>query len=468
MRKDLQGWPGGLKAGVGQADITPAGDIHLSGDVGKFRPAQFVMDPLYARALVIESGGRKLCIVSLDLTIITEEYTAQIRQEAEKLGFDAAAVLVHVTQTHSAPSLGHFMVDPDFRHIPADQEWMRGCDPRYPPHALPRILDAIRQANASLQPVRIGVGSGIEGRMAFNRRAVMNDGRVRMPGRNWPDPLGPTYIRYLEGPIDPEVGVMALQTPGLGMLGMVLHYTCHPVHVFPKLIVSADWPGVWADEMQAAFGKTCIPLVLNGCCGNINPWDPFNPDYKNDHKLMGRALAAVAGRVIESLRWEDEPALDWRLRRVSIPIREVEPDLLEESRRMLEQHPQPLCSEKDPSRVDWAWMKAASVWSVHLMRQRSPALDYEIQVFRVGRSAIVGLPGEPFVEGQIRIKMASPALLTLVAHCTSQYVGYIPVREAIARGGHECETKYWAKLGPDALDLVVDAAGRLLQEVFVR
>ena len=111
-------------------------------------------------------------------------------------------------------------------------------------------------------------------------------------------------------------------------------------------------------------------------------------------------------------------------------------------------------------------MRAASILSVHLLKQRSPELDYEIQVFRVGKTAFVGLPGEPFVEGQLQIKMASPTYPTYVAHCVSHYVGYLPTRDASQRGGHEVETRFWAKLEPDALETVVDNAVELLHEVF--
>jgi neutral ceramidase len=100
------------------------------------------------------------------------------------------------------------------------------------------------------------------------------------------------------------------------------------------------------------------------------------------------------------------------------------------------------------------------------MRERSAELDYEIQALRVGDTAFVGLPGEPFVEGQLAIKLASPAYPTYVAHCTTEYVGYIPTKEALIRGGHEVNTRYWAKLQPEALDAIVENAVEALQAIF--
>ena len=142
-----------LHAGAAQIDITPQTDIHLAGAVGQFRPAQYIYDPLYARVLVLENGRTKICFVSLDLTIITEQWTAKIRRAvADECGFDPEAVMIHVTQTHSAPSLGHFMFDESFQGTPPEMEWLRGGDPRYFDFVFERIVEVIKQAHSSLQP----------------------------------------------------------------------------------------------------------------------------------------------------------------------------------------------------------------------------------------------------------------------------------------------------------------------------
>jgi neutral ceramidase len=458
----------GLRAGAAQVDITPEAGVHLTGAIDLHRPAELVADPLYAKAVVFESGGRKLCFLALDVTIVTGEYSARIRREAaERFGFDPDAIMVHATQTHSAPSLGRFMVDRDFEGVPAEHEWVGGDEERYSEWAADRAIEAIGQANEALQPVRIGVGSGIEGRLAFNRRAVRQDGTVTMPGRAWTDgPVGPNPTRYLEGPIDPELGVVCLRTDSMSIPAMLVHHTCHPVHYYPKRIVSADWPGTWSAELQKAYGAGCVPLVLNGACGNINPWSPFDPDFVPDCARMGRVLAERAGKVIEALTFGDRAALDWTSRHVRLPLREVPAKELAWAQDILAKSLQVAWVDQEPRQVQPDWMVAASIYSVHLMRERELEMDYEIQAFRVGDAAFVGLPGEPFVEGQLRIKLASPAYPTYVAHCTTQYVGYIPTREALTRGGHEVNTRYWAKLVPEALDTVVENAIAALRELF--
>ena len=452
-------------------DITPKAGTHLAGGgAGEHRPAQVVLDPLYAKAVVFEQDGRKVCILALDVTIVTEEWTRRIRDAAaSRFGFDPDAVLVHATQTHAAPTLGHIMFDPDFPGLSDDVEYLRGGETSYYEFAVDRAIEAVGQAHAALRPAQLATGSAVRDGLAFNRRGVMRDGRVCMPwfySRNQ-FPLGPTHIRYMEGPIDPEVGVLAVRDADMRMIAMLLHYTCHPVNVFATELfaVSADWPGAWSEETQKRFGRDCVPLVLNGCCGNINPWPPFVPDFRPDHRRMGAALADASAAVVGRMRFAPSSALAWRTERIPLPLKAPDAQRVAEARKVLDAHPEPLWSKDSPGRIDPAWFRAASVMSVELFRKRSPNLLYEIQVMRIGDAAIVGLPGEPFVEGQLAIKLGSPAAATYVAHATTQYVGYIPTREAHSRGGHEVDFSYWAKLAPEALDRIVEQAVMMAKEL---
>ena len=109
--------------------------------------------------------------------------------------------------------------------------------------------------------------------------------------------------------------------------------------------------------MRKTFGDRCIPLILNGCCGNINPWDPFDPDYAPDYRRMGNALAETTLKIIETLSYEEDNALGWGIRRIKLPIRDVKPELLAQAKRILDECPQPGWSEQNPRRIDGEWMK---------------------------------------------------------------------------------------------------------------
>lgn len=465
-----------LRAGAALVDITPPAGTHLSGSgCGEHRPAQSVLDPLFAKAIVFESSDRRTCIVTLDVTIITSDYTDKIRSAiSERTGVPLEAIMVHVLQTHSAPSLGYFMLDPDFpMETTPETEYLRGAESAYADFAAEAAVRAAVEAEGNLQSVRIGLGRGILGDLAFNRRGVRRDGTITMPkprGRE-NQPFGITDLCYLEGPIDPEVGVLCVQDMDMRPLAFLLHYTCHPVNVFGNsdtyYAVSSDWPGAWTQEIQRVFGKDTVPLVINGCCGNINPWHPFDPDCRPDHRRMGRELAKMSERIIYNMTFTSTATLDWKIEDIVLRYRDIPSERLKEVEEILKKDPQP--PREESGEVNPRWFRAASTRSVELCREREPEFLYEIQVLRVGNLAIVGLPGEPFVEGQLEIKTNSAAPYIFVAHLTTHYVGYLPTRDAYARGGHEAneDVTYWAKLAPGSLETAVENAKALLKGIYV-
>jgi hypothetical protein len=253
-------------------------------------------------------------------------------------------------------------------------------------------------------------------------------------------------------------------------LAFLLHYTCHPVNVFghseTHRAISSDWPGAWTQEIRSRFGADTVPLVINGCCGNINPWHPFDPDCRPDHRRMGRELASMSERIVYNMTFTNFAIVDAQMQRVALPYRDIPAERLAEVEGILAQTPDPPRGES--GEVDPRWFRAASTRSVELCRAREPEFLYEIQIFRIGDLAIVGLPGEPFVEGQLAIKTRSPAPYLFAAHLTTHYVGYLPTREAYTRGGHEAneDVTYWAKLAPGSLETVVENAKGLVESIF--
>ena len=65
--------------------------------------------------------------------------------------------------------------------------------------------------------------------------------------------------------------------------------------------VSADWPGAWCDEIRAAYGEHIVPLVINGCCGNVLHRDPLDPSWVNDHNRSGRFLAETTAGILKCI-----------------------------------------------------------------------------------------------------------------------------------------------------------------------
>lgn len=451
-----------FQIGVAETTINPRTGMQIDGNIGAYRPARFVIDDLHARAIVFQKGKKRFLLFSLELLAVTREWSDAIRDlAAGEFGFDRDAVAVHVVQNHSSPSLGHIMLSDRFaatRKYP----WLRGSDPAYGPLVLKKIKPLIRAALADLRPVRLLFGSSYEARVSFNRRVAMRDGtsQMHLSSRQ----LGALYI---EGPSDPEVGVALFTTPELRTTAVLLHHTCHPVHWDPHTAIHSDWPGAWAGEVRRTLLPGAVPLVLNGCCGNVHHNNPLVPDREDTPQSMARLLTAAARTaLVNPCYGDDDPALGYKTIRFGIPFRHFPKKVFEDARRLLEKNPEPIWTDATHTRHDHEWFFAASLMDLERLMKTHDAFEYEIQAVRLGDLAILILPGEPFVEAQLDIKQRSPAKRTFLAHMSNRYVGYIPTPEAIRRGGFEARPSFASKLEPAALQTIADKSVALLKELY--
>ncbi|MCJ7738477.1 MAG: hypothetical protein MUQ10_14395, partial [Anaerolineae bacterium] len=91
------------------------------------------------------------------------------------------------------------------------------------------------------------------------------------------------------------------------------------------------------------------------------------------------------------------------------------------------------------------------------------AVPARVQVFRIGRYALVGLPGMPFSEFALEIKDTSPAKETIVAGCTNGDLGVVIPRAAFEHGGFEAWTARSAKVGPGGGEFLAEESTALLK-----
>jgi hypothetical protein len=90
-------------------------------------------------------------------------------------------------------------------------------------------------------------------------------------------------------------------------------------------------------------------------------------------------------------------------------------------------------------------------------------VELEIQAIRINDIAIVGIPGEPFVEIGLAVKAASPFQHTLFSGYSNIGGSYIPMANAFPVGGYEVDVTPYR---PEAAQAVIDATGALLRELY--
>ncbi|MBM3727410.1 MAG: hypothetical protein FJW40_18555 [Acidobacteria bacterium] len=268
-----------LRAGLAATDITPQALLPMYGYANRRcgPAATATHDPLFAKALILEAGGRKLAIVTLDLGSIVSERI--VREAKTRFGLDA--VLLAASHTHSAPNF----LPPAIQDSP------------FLPEVESRILDTIARASQAMFPARIGMGKGSL-RLGYNRLLPRDDGRSRA--------LFDNLERIPYGPLDPEFQLMRIEDAAGSPKALLVHYAVHSVVLGPtNCEYSADYPGVLQSRIQTALPGVQAMFVQGGA-GDINPLFMARTGRRDDDftvvRKMGETLADAVLRAAAPLR----------------------------------------------------------------------------------------------------------------------------------------------------------------------
>src|SRR5262245_27973848 len=133
-----------LRAGVARVEITPSTFMPMYVYSNrKCGPANGTHDPLFAKALVLESAGSRMALVTTDLGSLVSENLR--RDVATKL--DIPVLLLSASHTHSAPA---FL---PFGSAPASGEEAKS----YLAELERKIFGAIEKASQSMFAARLGI-----------------------------------------------------------------------------------------------------------------------------------------------------------------------------------------------------------------------------------------------------------------------------------------------------------------------
>jgi hypothetical protein len=412
-----------LRAGAAAVKITPPKGAPLAGYYYN-RAAEGVHDDLYAKTLVLEQEGTKVAFVVCDLISLSRPIVEQARKlVAESAGVPGENVMISATHSHTGPVLRGGSTRT------AAQGGEEDIAVRYAEELPKLIAESVKLAAERLTNAALSAAFEHEDRLSFNRRFFMKDGSVAWnPGK-----LNTNIVRAA-GPIDPDVGVLLVQTPDAKRaIATYVNFAMHPDTV-GGLQISADYPYTLSRLLAEYKGPEMITVFANGACGNINHVDvKWKDPQKGPHEAarIGTILAANVFEACKKLQ-PVSGALRARSEIVKLPLPIVSEAEVEEARRIARipadaKTPQPKFLER---------VKAYKVLDV--MGRDGKPHEVEVQVIALGDDvAWVSLPGEIFVELGLAIKKASPFQYTFIAELANGSVGYIPNREAYAQGAYE-------------------------------
>ena len=158
-----------LRAGVGKSDVTPQTGYYLGGWTRADRTAQGQHTRLGARALVLESGGRKVALVQVDLFMVPGGLVKHVGDLIAERGFGEQNLLISASHTHSGPG-GYANFETFNTAAPSLQtatdpiSFYRLFDPQPADRQLytflvRQIAAAVRRADEDLAPAAAGWGT---------------------------------------------------------------------------------------------------------------------------------------------------------------------------------------------------------------------------------------------------------------------------------------------------------------------
>lgn len=379
-----------LLAGVGVRDITPAPGLPLWGYADRAGSATGTIDPLQAKAIAFHADGPAVVWVSLDLgrTPLVSDCD-WIREAVKDAGVDH--VVFAATHTHHAPMM-ELIEDPE------RQKMLNG------------IRDAILEAHATLQPVRMGYTTCTID-VAHNRRRITEDGRCLMLWRN-------QEMRRTE-PVDREATIVAIDTEAGEPLAVLVHFACHPVVMDgTNLQYSGDYVATLTRIVTGMTDRECI--FIQGACGDINPYLDKTPVEEGGIDAAF-SVGRLAGETIFTVLHDVQTAAP--------------------------ANPSVSISEK-PVEVGVRWdMEDAELGvllqEVHgglydrYMKGLGSTLEVPLTVVQLnGELGLIGMPGEFFVRYQLELKRFTPLRHALLCGYVNDHHAYFPPVSDVAAGGY--------------------------------
>jgi len=431
-----------LRAGAAQVDITPGPGIWLSGYSARTQPAAGTHDPLFARALFLESGRTRVALAVSDIIGLDDDLVRRIRDGVSRaVDLHPSHMMLAATHTHSGPSVRCL-------------HRMAPTDPQVIERVAQGMIEAIVAAAKSARGASIGAAAAT-GSIGVNRRQRAADGRIELG-------VNPA------GPVDRQVGVLRVEGEH-GPICVMLNHACHGVVLGPNnLLYSADWPGAAARYVAHAMG-TGVAMVTNGACGDINPVERGDFDAV---ERQGEAIARIGLGILDHIQISSQVEIEAASRPVVLPTRALGAD---EAARELDHCQADL--ERARQSGNAGAIRACEImlpWAQEMAQLAAAGappqpVTSEIQAIVMDDIALLGLPGEVFVEIGMNIAAASPFRHTFMIGYANRSVGYLPTRQAFDEGGYEVELahRYYgsAPFTPDVQDMIEGGALELLRSL---
>lgn len=387
-----------FRAGFSKIDITPSRPTPMWGYGARHAALSTgTLDPLFAKAVVIESGGEKLAIVGLDLGRSPRaDQMARIRQAIQAQS-GISHLMISGSHSHHGPVIE--LLDEEGKGKGVFDDAVA-----YAQELESKLIQVINEAASSSQDARIGwLSASID----------MN--------RNRHSKLEPK-------PRDTELGVIRLDDLNGKPIAVITNFAAHPTMIpADDLRFSADWPGQMMNTVESSLNTNCV--FMQGAAGDLST---RTTEETRGHQRFGAAMGKEVVRVTEEIRTE-------------IPEKQSilsQTDTFEFPTRL------PFSNPLMTAMFGTAFFPELAQASLS-EDLRSNLIHPELTtVLLNGELALVGGSGEFFSSHSVRLKERARGVKTFFfGYCNGHHM-YFPTIEGAAEGGYGADsTVSWVSVG---------------------
>lgn len=411
-----------FKAGAATSIITPPLGEAIVGGFKPF-PAEKVHDELHARCLVLDNGETKIAFVICDNLGITEDVYRDARKFIKaETNLPPENILMAATHTHSAT---------------------RASSPKYRELLARRIADSVRLAMENREPAKIGWGGIDEPSEVFNRRWFTSNpefcknpfGGIDTVRMN--PPRGNAALVKPAGPIDPEISFISVQSLEGRPLALLANYSLHYVGGVKKGEISADYFGIFSENIGSLIGaksdqRPFVGMLSNGTSGDINNINFSQPGKrKQPYEKMTQVADLVAKRVAaayKNVKYQTWVSLGAASSELTLKIRKPDEAMQAYFKKVLAQ------PAEAPQHHRYERNYASRV---QRLLDGPDEMTVMLQVLRIGDLSIAAVPFETFCEIGLELKDKTPFADAFTIEIANGYNGYLPTPAQHKLGGYE-------------------------------
>ncbi|MCE5347658.1 MAG: hypothetical protein LLG13_15420 [Bacteroidales bacterium] len=426
----------GLRLATFDVDATPPVGSYMT-----YNPVINIWDlGLRARGIVLLGAGKPIVLCSIDWIGLANESQDEFKRVlANAAGTVPERVAVHTIHQHDAPicdfSAETYLKNSGIAPLSYESTFTR--------LVMHRIEEAIRTSLEKATPVtHVGMGEAPVYMVASNRRIQGPDGRVR--ATRYTTCQDSALRAEPEGLIDPMVSLVSFWN-GENPVAVLSYYAVHPQSYYLTGVANPDFPGLARFYRQLSVPQA-LHVHFNGAGGNLGA-GKYNDGSHENRGILAERLADGMKRAWDATKKEVLSAEDvsWNVEPVALPPA----NYIDSLRAVVK------------SKANDQIFLSNNISKIIFYDRCRKGKKIDISCLSLGRARILNMPGELFVEYQLKAKAERPDLFVAMAAYGDYGPEYICTDSAYEEGGYEASSASGVTKGSEKI--IMSAINKLLQ-----